>query len=256
MILGCDIGTSVTKSVLLVDGDLKLVSKIPTRADPNRALQLILKELLEKEGVRKADLRRIVVTGWGREKVSFSCSKHSTMNCLARSAICHLPSCRTVLCLGAQESLVMSVNEKGRVLEYGMNDKCASGAGRFLEIIFDALEITVEESAEIARASDRKLTMGNQCAVFAESEVVCLVNEGESVANIIRAIFQSLARNVAALTKRIRTRDDFVISGGIAANGLIVALLEDILGRRLHVFSPQPDFMAAIGAALIGSEAP
>ncbi len=253
MILGCDIGTSVTKAVLLTGGKCRYITKTPTGANPNKVMELVLAELWGKAGVKERDLKEIVVTGWGQGKVSLPHKIQSTIGCLARAAAWDLPSCRTVLCLGAQESVVLSVNEKGRVLEYRTNDKCASGAGRFLEIIFEALEISAEESAEIANAADRSLTMSSQCAVFAESEVVSLVNGGESVANITDAIFQTLARNVASLSRKIKTKEDFVVGGGLANNQRIVATLQEILQKRLHVFRPEPDFIAAIGAALSGN---
>jgi predicted CoA-substrate-specific enzyme activase len=252
MILGCDIGTSVTKAVLLAGGKCRLITKAPTGANPGRVMELVLAELWEKEKVRERDLKEIVVTGWGQGKVPLPHRTQTTINCLARAAVRDLPSCRTVLCLGAQESVVLSVNEKGRVLEYRTNDKCASGAGRFLEIIFEALEITADESAEIAKGADRSLAMSSQCAVFAESEVVSLVNGGESVANITEAIFKALAKNVASLSRKIRANEDFVVGGGLANNLRIITMLQEILRKRLHVFSPEPDFMAAIGAALSG----
>ncbi len=253
MILGCDIGTSVTKAVLLTGGRCSYITKTPTGANPNKVMELVLAELWGKEGVKERDLKKIVVTGWGQGKVSLPHKIQSTISCLARAATWDLPSCKTVLCLGAHESVVLSVNEKGRVLEYRANDKCASGAGRFLEIIFEALEISAEESAEIAKAADRNLTMSSQCAVFAESEVVSLVNGGESVANITDAIFQTLAKNVVSLSRKIKTKEDFVVGGGLANNRRIVARLQEILQKRLHVFRPEPDFIAAIGAALSGN---
>jgi predicted CoA-substrate-specific enzyme activase len=250
MILGCDIGTSATKAVLFTEGTVRTISRLPTGANPDKVMELVLAELWEKARVRERDLKEIVITGWGQEKVSLPHKTQSMVSALARGAVWSLPSCRTVLCLGAQESVVLSVNEKGRVMEYRTNDKCASGAGRFLEIIFEALEISPEESAEIANRATRSLTMSTQCAVFAESEVVSLVNGGESVANITDAIFQALAMNIASLSKKLKTKDDFVVGGGLANNQRIVGKLRDLIRKPLHVFRPEPDFIAAVGAAL------
>ena len=129
-------------------------------------------------------------------------------------------------------------------------DVIGRGAGRFLEIIFEALEIRPEESAEIANRATRCLTMSSQCAVFAESEVVSLLNGGETVADITDAIFQTLATNVATLSKKLKTNGDFVVGGGLANNQRILCKLQDLLRRPLHVFRPEPDFIAAVGAAL------
>lgn len=254
MILGCDIGTSMTKAVLLADGAVRPIARLATAANPDKAMELVLAELWEKARVRERDLGQIVVTGWGEGKVSLPHKAQGTVSALGRGAVWSLPTCRTVLCLGAQESVVMSVSEKGRVLEYRTNDKCASGAGRFLEVIFEALEITPEESAEIACRSTRSVTMSTQCAVFAESEVVSLVNGGESVANITDAILHALAMNVASLSRKLKTKDDVVIGGGLAGNPRIVGKLGDVLRRPLHLFRPEPDFIAAVGAALSAAE--
>ncbi len=250
MILGCDIGTSATKAVLFAKGTVKPIGRLPTDANPDKVMELVLAELWETAHVRERDLAEIVVTGWGQDRVSLPHKSQGTVSALARGAVWSLPSCRTVLCLGAQESVVLSVNEKGRVMEYRSNDKCASGAGRFLEIIFEALEIRPEESAEIASRATRSLSMSTQCAVFAESEVVSLVNGGETVADITDAIFQTLAGNVATLSKKLKTKDDFVIGGGLANNQRILRKLQDLIRRPLHVFRPEPDYIAAVGAAL------
>ena len=250
MILGCDIGTSVTKAVLFEEGRFLCGLKTGTEANPDKALDKLLGELLRERGLREADLAEIVVTGWGQGKVSLRHKTMATMNCLGRAAVWDVPSCRSVLCLGAQQSVVLSVNERGRVLEYRMNDKCASGAGKFLELIFEALGCEVEESARIAKSADKRVAVTSQCTVFAESEVVSLVNDGESVANITEAILEALSKSVTTLCKKIKVEAEFVIGGGIANNQRVVEQLEEGLGRRLHVFRPQPSFIAAVGAAL------
>ncbi len=250
MVLGCDIGTAVTKAVLLREGKPRLIGKTPTQANPPVAMETMLAELRRTEGVDAADLDEIVVTGWGQDKVPFPHKTRSTIACLAGAAVWSVPSCRTVLCLGAQESVILSVNGNGRPVEYRTSDRCASGAGRFLETIFDALEVRPDESADIATGADRIVAMSSQCAVFAESEVVSLVNDGESVANIVEAVFRALAGNLASLGDKIRMKDTCVVAGGIARNRRGVEILEETLRCSLQPFSPEPDYIAAVGAAL------
>ncbi len=250
MILGCDIGTGFTKAVVLEGRELVYATRVETQARPNRAMEMALENITAEKGIKADDFDDIVITGWGQGKASAKGRTEATINCLARAAVWAEPSCRSVLCLGTQQSVALSVNDKGRVLRYMMNDKCASGAGKFLEVILEALHCTVESSADIARSADKKLAMSSQCAVFAESEVVSLINDGESVANIVAAILDSLSKNIASLCKKINAKDALVLGGGLANNERIFELLQGGLRRKLHVFRPEPDLIAAVGAAL------
>jgi predicted CoA-substrate-specific enzyme activase len=250
VILGCDIGTSFTKAVLIDQGSVAQRARVPTEASPDRAMERVLTRLREEAGVKEADLARIMVTGWGQSRLTHLHTSQNMLNCLARAAIAENRSCKTVLCLGALQNVILSVNDRARVMEYRVNDKCASGCGKFLEIMFEALEVKIEDSEEIARAADKKLTLSGQCAVFYESDVVSLINSGESVANITDAIFEAVTRTIGTLCKRIRPRDPIVVGGGLANNSRIIEGVERILGRPLQVFGGEPDSMAAVGAAL------
>jgi predicted CoA-substrate-specific enzyme activase len=253
MILGCDIGTGFTKAVVLQDGEFVFGTRIETQARPDRAMELAMENITAEKGIKADDFDDIVVTGWGQGKASAKCETYKTaamIKCLARAAIWAEPACRSVLCMGTQQSVALSVNDKGKVLRYMMNDKCASGAGMFLQVILEALGCSVEECAEIAGSADKKLSMSSQCAVFAESEVVSLINDGESSANIVSAILDSLSKNVASLCKKVNARDALVLGGGLANNARIFELLQGGLRKKLYVFRPEPDLIAAVGAAL------
>jgi predicted CoA-substrate-specific enzyme activase len=250
MILGCDIGTGFTKAVVLEGRQLVYATRVETRARPNRAMEEAMEKIATEKGFETKNFDDIVITGWGQGKAAAKGRTEATIKCLARAAVWAEPSCRSVLCLGTQQSVALSVNEKGRVLRYMMNDKCASGAGKFLEVILEALGCSVEECAGIARSADKKLAMSSQCAVFAESEVVSLINDGESVANIVEAILDSLSKNIASLCKKVNAKDTLVLGGGLANNERILELLQEGLRKKLYVFQPEPDFIAAVGAAL------
>jgi len=253
LILGCDIGTGFTKAVVLQDGEFVCGTRVETRARPNQAMEQAMEQITAEKGFKVDDFDDIVVTGWGQGKAS---AKHetfktaATINCLARAAVWAKPACRSVLCMGTQQSVALSVNDKGKVLRYMMNDKCASGAGMFLQVILEALGCSVDECAKIAGSADKKLSMSSQCAVFAESEVVSLINDGESPANIVSAILESLSKNLASLCKKVNAKDALVLGGGLANNERIFELLQGGLRKKLHVFQPKPDFIAAVGAAL------
>ncbi len=250
MILGCDVGTANTKAVLMENGTIKFQSVVSTEANPDEAMDKVLSNLWEDEGLRIDDLEEVRVTGWGQQKVTLNHKGESLMNCIGRAAVWALPSCRSVLCMGCQQSVVLAVSPAGRVLEFRANDKCAAGAGRFLDRISAALEIDVEKVAEVADTADKELNMSTQCAVFAESEVVTLVNAGESVANILSAILNALGRSVATLAKRITPQPDCLVAGGLANNDTLVRCLQGHLKKDLRVFQPRPDLIAAVGAAL------
>ncbi|MDX9787436.1 MAG: acyl-CoA dehydratase activase [Desulfobacterales bacterium] len=250
MILGCDIGTGYTKAVLMEDGTVRFMAKTLTQAHPDGALARVLSELQKQAGDKVGQTDELVITGWGESKVTRPHRDEPMIKCMGRAGVWAEPACKTMLCLGSQQSYALTVNNAGKVLQYRVNDKCASGAGKFLEVICEALECTVQEAGNIAKTADRQVKMSSQCAVFAESEVVSLVNDGESVANILDSILRALTQNITTLCKRIKVEETVVVAGGLANNGRIVALLREALPVRMKVFGPEADYVGAIGAAL------
>jgi len=249
MILGCDIGTGYTKAVLMEGDKFLFGARAVTQANPDRALEKVLSEVRKKYGDDIDQKAELVITGWGESKVSRPHQSAPLLKCISKAAVWAEPACKTMLCLGAQQSFAMNINNAGRVLQYRVNDKCAAGAGRFLEIICEAMECQVEDTADISAKADKQLKMSSQCAVFGESEVVSLVNDGESVANIVDSILRALTQNIITLCKRIKMEKIILVSGGLANNARMVALLREALPIRMQVFD-QPDYVGAIGAAL------
>lgn len=251
MILGCDVGTAYTRAVLMEGTKIMYDTAVPTEANPDKAMDKLLSNLWEEQRLKTSDIGEIHITGWGEQKVTLDHVSESLLRCIGRGAVWALPSCRSVLCLGCQQSVVLSISPAGRILEVRSNDKCAAGAGRFLDRISTALEIEVERMSEVALTADKELNMSSQCAVFGESEVVTLLNAGESVANILSAILHALCRSVATLAKQISMQPDCVVAGGLANNEMLVQCLKDNLKKGLWVFQPKPDLIAAVGAALL-----
>lgn len=257
--IGCDIGTAFTKAVIMHGDSLERYAVVPTHANPTKALERVLAKLCTPgdypeiasslTSQQLLDLDKVGLTGWGASRISSDHPSLHLLNCIAKGALWAFPSCRSILNLGAQGIVLLSLNDKGRVLEYRINDKCATGSGKFLEVISGAFEISVEEISEVVKLADKQLTITSQCAVFTESEVVGLVNDGETVANIMAAILAGLAKSVASLSRRIIIKDDVVISGGLIKNASFVAMLQKAMGGNLKVFE-LPDFIGAIGAAL------
>jgi len=250
MILGCDIGTGFTKAALLENNSLKYYTVVPTNANPDKAIEKVLGNIWESQKMELSDIEEVFITGWGEEKVSMDHVKVNLVNCIGKAAVWATPTCRSALHLGAQQSMVLSINDKGRVIEFAVNDKCATGSGRFLEVISAALEINVEDISNIIMSADKDLTISSQCAVFCESEVISRVNDGESVANIIAAIVHALGRSITTLAKRTNIKKDCVVSGGLAKNKAFIDYMQDLMKMKLKVFQPEPDIIAAVGAAL------
>ena len=253
MILGCDIGTGYTKVVVMEGENLLFSTKVLTEAYPDRALEKALSEVRKTYGDKIDETSELVITGWGESKVSRAHRGEPMIKCLGKAGVWAEPSCKTLLCLGTQQTYALNLDNSGKVLQYRTNDKCASGAGKFLDVICEALECGVQETAGIAAKSDQHLQITSQCAVFAESEVVCLVNDGQSVPNIVDSILRALTQNIITLVKRIKKDEILLIAGGMANNDRIVHLLKEAVPIRMQVFGSQPDYVGAIGAALCAS---
>ena len=250
MILGCDIGTALTKAVILAGDQIKYKVTVATNANPEDALNRVRAAFESEAGITGDDIEETVITGWGQQKVRSAHLDANHMNCLAKAAVWTEPAARSVLSLGAQQGVAISVGPNSRVLEYRVSDKCASGAGKFMDIITEALGCSVDETAALAAQSTKNLKMSSQCAVFAESEVVSLVNDGESVPDIVEDIIQSLVKNVITLCRRVRVKDVMVVGGGLMNNERILSILGDKLKAKLLVFPHGAVYMAAVGAAL------
>lgn len=240
----------MTKAVVMDGAEVKYKVTVATNANPDDALNRVRAALENEAGISCADISQTVITGWGQQKISSEHQDANHMNCLAKAAVWTEPEARSVLALGAQQGIAISVGPNSRVLEYRVSDKCASGAGKFMDIITEALGCSVDDTAALAAQSTNDLKMSSQCAVFAESEVVSLVNDGEPVPDIVEAIIQSLVKNVTTLCRRVRVKDVMVVGGGLMNNERILEILGGKLKSKPVVFPHGAGYMAAVGAAL------
>jgi (R)-2-hydroxyacyl-CoA dehydratese activating ATPase len=250
---GCDIGSLTAKAVILQDGKMLASEVILASAQPEKSSMEVMKRAVEKAGIKMEDIEYCVGTGYGRKHIPFMNSPESEIACHGRGAVWQVPSARTVVDIGGQDAKAIKVDEKGNVERYVYNDKCASGTGRFLEIIADALEIKLEDMGAISGKATEKLTLSNQCVVFAETEIISLVNEGKEIADIINALHQAVANRAASLARGILVAPDAVMTGGVAKNAGMFAALEKALGVKLHSVD-NPQINGALGAALFAAE--
>lgn len=243
--IGLDLGSTTCKAVA-VDAGGRVVACRLEPADPRIQAQAerLVAELRAEAGI---DLP-VGATGYGRKRAGAS-RVLTEITCHARGAFATTGGAGVLVDLGGQDTKVIRVGPAGEVLDFAMNDKCAAGSGRFLEVILARLKVPLAEVAERVSRADRAVPVSSTCTVFAESEVISLVAEGEPLEGILKGLHLSLASRVAALAHGLLAEGDVLLSGGVALNPAMVAALEATLRRTVRVL-PRPQLVGALGAAL------
>jgi (R)-2-hydroxyacyl-CoA dehydratese activating ATPase len=244
--LGIDIGSRFIKAALVVDGELARTVRVETSFDPLERCREILAQL---------PAERAVATGYGRHllEVHGEIPAITEIKAFARGARAFFPECRTVIDIGGQDTKIISLDERGKVVKFEMNDRCAAGTGKFLEVMGKSLGFSIEELANLPADGTEAWKLSSMCTVFAESEVVSLIARGVPRAEIARAVHRSVASRVAGMAKRFSLAEELVFAGGCANNRSLCRMLEDQLGRSLKV-SAAPELTGALGAALYAAE--
>lgn len=243
---GIDIGSRTIKIVLIEDG--KIVAKRKSETSFN-TLE-VCKNLLEG-----LEYDVITSTGYGRHlfKDHFNCETITEIKAFALGANFVLPTCRTILDIGGQDTKAISIDASGNFNKFEMNDKCAAGTGRFLEIMAMTLRYTLDEFGEKALATDSSLNVNSMCTVFAESEVISMLASGADRQKVARGIHQSIVNRSLALLRRVGIHEDILFAGGVAYNPCILSLLKDHLKTNIHVYE-DPQIVGAVGAAIYKTE--
>jgi (R)-2-hydroxyacyl-CoA dehydratese activating ATPase len=254
-VAGIDVGSQSTKVVILEAERILAAVTVTTGDSGESDAREALGEALRQAGLRLEDMKSVMSTGAGRASVPFATKPRSIVGCLARGAHFLYPPVRTVLDAGAETSTAIRVSANGAVEDYTSNDKCAAGAGIFLDTISEMLRIPLAEmGAESLKATSAE-AIASRCAVFAESEVVSLVHRDPPVpvANILAGIHESLVGRLFAMAQRVGMQPDVVMSGGVARNIGIIRAMEAKLGKPVFV-PEQPQILGALGAALIARQ--
>jgi predicted CoA-substrate-specific enzyme activase len=251
-IAGIDLGARSTKAVV-IDENRRVLgwAMVRTRPDFEAVARLALNESLRSLGIEIEDLDYVATTGFGRYNVPFRDVQITDMTSAARGSVALFPGTRCVLDIGAQSTRAIKVDEHGRVRDFKTNDKCAAGAGGFIERSARYLEVALEEVGTLSLKADDPQPISSICAVLAESEIVNHVSNGRSVENILRGIHQSLASRALGLLKRVGIEPEVTFVGGVARQAGMVAALEDALGMKVNV-PESPDLVNALGAAVLG----
>ena len=250
-VVGIDMGAKSTKAVILDDqGRICGKSSIRTRPDFVAIAKEALELALQHAGLKESELGYIATTGFGRYNIPFRDLQITDITCVGAGAVFLFPNTRTVLDIGAQSTRAIRVSDTGKVREFRTNDKCAAGAGGFIERASKYLEVKVEDVGELSLQSTKPQTISSVCAVLAESEIINHVSSGESVENILRGVHNSLASRAMALMKRAGLEDEVTFVGGVARQAGMVKALAETLKRKINV-SDEPHMVGALGAALL-----
>jgi (R)-2-hydroxyacyl-CoA dehydratese activating ATPase len=244
---GIDIGSRTIELVVVDEaGEIKANLQADTGFDPIAEAKKLV------DGV---SFDRIMATGYGRNlfEISFDAPTVTEIKAHARGARVFFPDTRTVLDIGGQDSKAISLFDNGKVKKFEMNDRCAAGTGKFLEIMAKTLGYDIEEFGREALLAENDLNISSMCTVFAESEVTSLIAKGNNRREIARGLHASVIRRAAGMINRVSSQGDIVFTGGVAKNPCMVAFLTEKLGRRVLI-PENPQFIGAFGAALLASD--
>jgi predicted CoA-substrate-specific enzyme activase len=252
-VAGIDVGAATAKTVILGDGTILGSAVRPTGYDVKAAANKVIREALEKAGlsISADNLDYVVSTGYARASIGFADKTTTEIICHAKGAHFVIPSTRFIIDMGGQDSKAIEVDSEGNVTNFAMNDKCAAGTGRFLEVMAHVLEVeSVAEMGPLALESKTPCTISSTCTVFAETEVVVLRAEGKDRNDLIAGVHKAISARVAAMASSMTVRPDAVFTGGVAKNVGVKKFLEEEFGVGLLV-PDEPQIIGALGAALI-----
>lgn len=251
--MGIDIGSATAKGVITEDGKLSTYHLLPSGANYGEAAQRLREELLAKAGLTPEDIASTVVTGYGAGSVPFTGCEVPDLRCCARGIHTLFASVRTVIDVGEQSSQVIRLNAGGQVTDFAISEKCATGSGRFLNIMANVLRIDLKDIGPLSLKSKNPVIFTTGCAVFGESEAVSRVAEGIPKEDILAGVHKALAGKISALVDRVGLGEDCAISGGGGLDVGIVKCVEEKLGVGLLV-PPHPQIIGALGAAIMAEE--
>ena len=251
---GIDCGAKNTKTVILKDGKIIGKGSVLTGFDQEKAVNESLAQGLESAGVSREEIQKIGGTGSGKNSIKIADTEVNDIKAIAKAANYFFPNSRTVADVGAEEGRAVKTDVTGNVVDFAINEKCAAGAGAFIEAMTRALEVTVEEMGPLALKSDKGIPMNAQCVIFAESEVVGLIHAKTDKSDISKAIHDAMASRIVSMIRRVGVNEGVAMIGGVAKNPGLVELVK----KELHVenlFIPDdPEFGAAVGAAIVAAE--
>lgn len=251
---GVDIGAS-TIDIVLFDGT-RIIEKVVTDSGalPKQNAQRAFDHLLQQAKISAGEIGRIVATGYGRNYFPQAQRAATEILCHARGVAFLFPTARTVIDIGGQDSKMIEVGQGGKVLNFVMNDRCAAGTGKFIEMVAHTLNIPLEETGQAVQGVTEICDISSMCAVFAESEIIGLLHKGIGREIILRGVFRAIARRTLGMAGKVGLNDDIIFTGGVAKNIGICQALQIESGHKNIIVPPEPQITGALGAAIIARE--
>ena len=253
-VVGLDSGSTSTNAVVMNEAR-KIVASVVIRtgAKAGASAERAYREVLERAGITPDQVACTIATGYGRVSIPFADENVTEISCHGRGAHYFNPDVRTILDIGGQDSKAIHVNAAGEVTDFAMNDKCAAGTGRFLEMIARSLEISLDELGPAALESKKRLEIASMCSVFAESEVISLIANNEEKPDIAAGVCRAVASKAYSLMRRVGLEGAYMMTGGVAQNPGVVRAVEELIGEKLFICE-DPEIVGATGAALLALE--
>ena len=248
--MGVDIGSSTSKCVILRDGETICAASVLQGGAGTSAPERAVDSALSEAGVVLDDIDSIASTGYGRNTFSIANITFSELSCHARGARFLSPDARTVIDIGGQDCKVMQLDDNGRLDNFAMNDKCAAGTGRFMEVMSRILEIGLSEMAQYSEQAESIIEITSTCTVFAESEIISQLSKGADKHALVAGIHRSVAVKAASLAKRMTVTAPVFFSGGVSKNAGVMSALEHELGVEVRT-DDRAQLAGALGAALL-----
>ena len=250
--VGIDIGSITTKIAMMDGGKLLHTDVALSGYDMDKAWRDIYARMLQSTGKKEKDIGCIISTGYGRNIVDAAQKKITEITCHAAGAKYFYPKVKAVIDIGGQDSKFIKMDDNGSVADFVMNDKCAAGTGRFLEVMARALHVEIKDFADMSKKAKNSVTISSMCTVFAESEVISLIAKGESRENIIAGIHESIASRMMSMMNRSGVVKPIVMTGGVSKNIGMRQALEKKIGATIDV-PEHAQICGAIGAAILGA---
>jgi predicted CoA-substrate-specific enzyme activase len=253
IVAGIDIGSRGAKSVIMKDNSVISSFIGDTGPESVKTSYIAIEQVLKGTGLKLENLEYVVATGYGRVLVPFAKENISEISCHARGVNWYFPTVRTILDMGGQDCKAIRLDQEGKVTNFIMNDKCAGGTGRFLEMIADVLQIPLSQVGSIALESKNSVPFNTICAVFAKSDAITYLRKGVPKSDILSGLNEAIATRCLNLLKRVSITADFSITGGVSKNSGMVAKLTGKVGLK-PLLCPDPQLAGAIGAALFAQD--
>jgi benzoyl-CoA reductase subunit D len=251
---GIDCGAKNTKTIILKAGEIIGKGIVLTGFDQEKAVEDSLAQAVDSAGISRDDVQRICGTGSGKNAIKIAADGVNEIKAMSKGAKYFFPNARTVTDVGAEEGRAAKIDENGNPVDFAINEKCAAGAGAFIEAMARALEVTIEEMGPLCRQSGKEIPMNAQCVIFAESEVVGLIHAKTDKSDISKAIHDSMASRIVSIIRQIGVNEDVAMLGGVGYNsGFMAAMLRELKIEKIHI-PDEPEYGAAVGAAVVAAE--